>query len=229
MTKLTRHVGKIANTGYRVVVVYRTIPDEHGNIVDPDNCLIIQSQQIPDMYHENLMSVVEGKPAQETHNLYEVLHRSTFGDGLPMLKTLHERGYLRKMPVDNIVLYPIPNHPLPLREANNSIDGTDNASTILTEDEAAPIEDIKTDSGSIAAGLVAQAEMLEAEANNKRDEAYLLDPSLKPKQGRPVLTDEERANAKAKRAKAARAKRAEDKRNKLQSEAVNIEIKSGIE
>ena len=213
MPNLTRHVGRLNNTGQRCVVVYRKLPD------DSNSALIIQPDQLPDMYHDNLMDVIKGAPAQKTHELSQVLHRNKFGDGSPMLQTLHARGFLKKMEVDNITLMPYPNHPLPLSAANREIDGDIVASeqaalAALNEASATPPaqEDIlpvenrvpveidapvdtvppdASDKSAIAANLISQAMLMEEDANRLREQAYELDATLRPKKGRPVMSEEE--------------------------------------
>lgn len=189
MTDIKRHVGT-NHLGHKVIVVFREIPD------DPDHCLVVESQTLPDMYHDNLMSVVDSLEAQQTINLYEVLNRRMFGDGQQMLQTLHQRGLLRKMKVDQVTLLPMPNRQLPLREANKAIAGNDTAAPEPVETVATPQAEPVTPKGgdsqpagvsddkAIAASLLEQARLLEADAVKKREEAYKLDPALK-KGGRP--------------------------------------------
>lgn len=89
MSNITRHVG-IDHLGNKLVVIFRELPE------DPEHCLVVQSSTLPDIYHDNLMNVVESQESQQTIDLYEVLSRRVFGDGSPMLQTLHVRGLIKK-------------------------------------------------------------------------------------------------------------------------------------
>ena len=183
MSKLMRHVGQ-DHLGHRLIVVFRELPE------DPEHCLVVESSTLPDMYHDNLMNVIESQEAQQTVNLYEVLHRRVFGDGQHMLTALHSRGLLKKLSVDHVNLLPMPNRALPLREANAAINGdpvkapeaiVDAVVPTPTSEEPASDEERKAK----ALGLVEQARLLEADAQKYRDQAYELDPSLKAG-GRPT-------------------------------------------
>jgi len=200
MSKITRHVGKVKNTGLRCVVVLRKMPGENGATEDRDHALIIESDSLPDMYHDNLMVAVNSAEAQQTHDLYSILARRSFSDGGNMINTLHQKGFMRKVKVDDVVLHPMPNHTLSLRMANDSIDGI-TATTSAAEEKfaqpptAAPVNAAE----SVARGLIVQAELLELEASKKREEAYTIDPSLRPTVGRPTLSSEEKSLRKIKR------------------------------
>ncbi len=182
MSNITRHVG-IDHLGHKLVVVFREIPD------DTDYCLVVQSSTLPDIYHDNLMNVVESQESQQTVNLYEVLGRRVFGDGMPMLQTLHNRGLLKKMSVDHVNLVPMPNRKLSLRDANAAINGTsaqqkpiepvtDNATPVIQQAERrelSPQEQVRAQ----AENLIAQARLMESDAKTKREQAYELCPDLK--------------------------------------------------
>ena len=184
MSNITRHVG-IDHLGNKIVVVFRELPE------DPEHCLVVQSSTLPDMYHDNLMNVVESLEAQQTINLYEVLNRRVFGDGGQILQTLHARGLLKKMSVDQVNLVPMPNRKLPLREANAAINGAErpldqSATQPAPPPQTAPVEVPGTTSAESndhgrarALALMEQARLLEADAQRYRDQAYALDPSLK--------------------------------------------------
>jgi hypothetical protein len=216
MAELRRHTGKLKNTGQRCIVVFRELPDE------PDSALIVQPDQLPDAYHSNLMSVLDETATQQELELSEILNRRMFNDGVVMLQALHSKGFLTKTSVDNVDLYPLPNTPLPLREANIAINAAKGGDFAARSAENKNKHDAKAglsgsqvpvdgqagfrnltegvvptdageDSAAVAAGLIVQAELLEQDAMALRDKAYMLDESLRPSKGRPKLSDEERA------------------------------------
>lgn len=177
MGNIMRHVGQ-DHLGHRLVVVFRELPD------DPEHCLVVESNTLPDMYHDNLMNVIESQEAQQTVNLYEVLHRRVFGDGQHMLTALHNRGLLKKLSVDQVSLLPMPNRALPLRDANAAINGNpvkpvDEVVAPVVQEAPVEAPSSEDESKARALGLIEQARLLEADAQKYRDQAYALDPSLK--------------------------------------------------
>lgn len=101
-----KHVGMVANTGRRCVVVFREIYDEKGNVVEPDKCLVVETDTLPDHAHQDIISIVESEPAQRTGNLYEVLARSRMTEGSIALVWLHANKRLTKYDTSNVYLLP---------------------------------------------------------------------------------------------------------------------------
>ena len=109
---MIKHTGRVDSTNRRVVVVFPSIPE------DQDNCLVVDINALEQSYHDGLMQAVESPEAQASNKLYEVLGRKLFWDGKNILTTLHEKGFLRRVPVDTITLLPSPTETLPLKEFN---------------------------------------------------------------------------------------------------------------
>ena len=194
MSKFMKHVGK-DKLGNRVVVVFRELPE------DPEHCLVVRSDALIEMYHDNLMKTVGSNTAQATVNLYEVLSRSHFSDGGQMLNTLHERGLLQKVPVTDIKMEPLPNRQVPLRDVNKAIaEGNIPEAPAEVAEAQTPVDSpvlVDTDPNagkpdvgseeqkkSLAESKLLQARLMEDDAKKLREEAYDLDPDLK-KGGRP--------------------------------------------
>lgn len=176
---MTRHVGRIKNTGSRVAIVFRELPD------DPSYCLVCEVERLPDLLHDNLMEIINGTIAQGTVNLYEALGRTLLNDGTNALNTLHRRGFLSRVPIDIVEAIPLPNRPVPLADINRAIAGE--AVDLGSVAESAPanktnkVEPAVADISSntvIAQGLIMQAEAMEADAKAKREEAMKLAPEL---------------------------------------------------
>ena len=199
---MLKHVGQVINTGRRCVVVFREIYNEKGEVVEPDNCLIVETDSLPDMQHQDMMRIVEGEPAQQTGDLYNVFARERFTDGQMVLGWLNATGRLRKFPTNQILLTPDANNTLRLDKMNRIIemqkagqtqeqienaivDDTDSApraqSTAQTAPSAPATEPGVLDDTALAKGLLEQAAQFESEVTRLREEAYTLDPSLKPK------------------------------------------------
>jgi len=200
-----KHVGRVVNTDVKCVVVFREIYDDQGNVVEPDNCLVVETERLPDMEHDDVVRTVESMAGQDAREFYEIAHRTRLSDGTNMLVSLSKRGRLRKYPTDQIVLTPNPQTAISLAEVNEIIrkqksgmseqdvkntmvDDTDKAPRTQTTldptqtiDQAVDTGEAILDDTSIAKGMLSQAETFLAEAKRLQDEAYEMAPDLKPK------------------------------------------------
>lgn len=240
---LKKHSGQLSNTGVRVAVVFRKLPN------DENNCLIVETERLPDSYHDALIQCLNSKEAAETNEFYEVLNRRTFPDGQNCLVALHQRGFLRKEPISNITMLPLPGHAVPLALINATIDKkvdqyvadqkklTDvPADTRTLEEKQKAAEELAAkmqSSGkesdpysetpeSLARNLLAKAERLMAEVEALREAAYTAVPGLRPGRGRPPTPDElqdaKLEEKKAKRRERDRLRAAEKRAAKTESE-----------
>lgn len=203
----TKHLGQVINTGKRCVVVFREIYNENGEIVDPNSCLVVETDGLPDRYKDDLMRIVQSVPGQQSANLFNVLARERFSDGSPPLNWLYNTRRLQKYKTDQIMLIPDSNTQLRLdklnrivemqkagkteTEINNAmVDDTDAAprtKTTANKTEAPAVSatsDDILDDAALAKQRLDQAESFATEAERLREEAYSLDPSLKPKRTR---------------------------------------------
>ena len=195
-----KHVGHIKNTQKRVVVVFRELPG------DPDHCLVVDTDALPDWMHDNIITAVESPGAQQSANFYEYAQRTVFSDGNNMLSTLHTQGKLQKQATSNIMMTPNNSVSIALNELNDLIreqtggapvvkpdddqlgvassDAAKRAtSNSITESTATAKADV-VDNTDIAKNMLAQAEQFRAEAERLTAEAYEMEPSLKPARGR---------------------------------------------
>jgi len=203
MSKFIKHVGVTTNTATRVVVVFRTLPD------DENTALVVYSDSLTDRYHNDFMSAVEGVNAQQETELFKSLKTQYFSDGSPMLDTLHRTGKLQKVAVTNVKMTPEQNKHILLSDLNNVLgpvnyaDGGGKRSRpdanvteavdpmAIQPGDPAPAPTVQSQTDGIlsdeqlAASRINQAKQLEEEAQRLREEAYELDESLKPKRGRP--------------------------------------------
>ena len=199
MADFIRHIGRVPNTGARIVVVFRQLPDE------PDQALIVYSDALTDRYHDDLMAALESPNAQTGPDLFPFLQRQRFSDGIPMLDGLHGKKLLQKTPTNMITMTPAQGMTIKLDELNKDLGDIDWGT--LEQPEAGQVVDTNaiqpgdrapataTASGQsalsdadLAASNLRQATSLEEEAKRLRDEAYEFDPNLKPKRGRPKKT-----------------------------------------
>jgi len=204
MASNVKHIGRVANTGMKCVVVFREIYDDQGNVTEPDKCLVVETERLPDMEHDDVVRVVESPAGQEATQFYEIAHRSMFGDGINMLVKLNNRGYLKKYSTDEIIMTPNTHTNIKLSEinevirkqksgmsqddiANSMVDDTDQPPRTQSSSQntpPAPTADILDDT-AIAKTMLSQAETYELEVKRLREEAYAMAPALKPKRGRP--------------------------------------------
>lgn len=191
MSTLKKHVGRIRNTDRRCVVVYMEIP---GN---EENALVVDTDALPDRFHDALMDVIDSKEGQSTLHLHTLLSRRILPDlGLDMMNALHTYGQLRVIPIDNVVMYPAPSSPVSLRtivDYNRAQVAPEEQKVVL---ENRILENQKIDSTAaqmnIAENIIRQAQDLEGEAARKREQAYRMAPTLRPTEGNladPQVTD----------------------------------------
>ena len=94
-----KHIGELADESKaKVVIVYRTVPSE------PNNCLVVGTKFLPDLYHNALMRAVESDGAQQAMELGEFLGRQTFPDGTNMLAILHNDNYIKKFKTKDVIV-----------------------------------------------------------------------------------------------------------------------------
>lgn len=219
---LKKHVGILTNTGVRVAVVFRKLPN------DDNNCLIVETERLPDSYHDYIIQSLNSKEAAETTEFYEVLNRKTFPDGLNCLTALHQRGFLRKVPVTNVTMVPLPGHSVPLELINADIDKKVEQYKAKQKAIAEPVPVVSEDPLAVAKGLLVQAELLEKDAEAKREEAYVLAPELKPGRGRPS-TPEELREQKLQERKDKRRERDRQKAAEMKVQKADKAIESKVE
>lgn len=135
-----KHVGKLKNTGSKVLVVFRTLPGESNM------ALVVQTANLPDQYHNDIIDLVNGENAQDAYEFGEILFARHFHDGRPMLQALQADGRLLKVPTDNVVMHPTPATEILLSQLNVLIAEQKNCSVddLCTFVKGAPKSEAKT-------------------------------------------------------------------------------------
>lgn len=119
MANPQRHIGRMARTDQRLVVIFMQIPDRD------DHALIVSADSLPPRFEQALMQVVTSNEGQSAQDLGTVLARRLMPDtNVSLLTTLHNAGLLQPVPVDNIIMFPLPNQPYPLRQILQSMGRT---------------------------------------------------------------------------------------------------------
>ena len=181
---MTKHVGKISNTDTKIAVVYMQIPN------DDSHSLVVETDYLPHIDTDFLSRVLASKDALAETNLADLLSRSQSpAPGMDLLSYFHLNGRLRRVPVTSVIMYPYPNQPFPLEKIIEMNGGTITGKTApaaeVREKKFNPYEEKelldKTQSMlAIATNKLKEAELLEQEANKKREEAYRYFPQLRP-------------------------------------------------
>jgi hypothetical protein len=111
MTGMTRHVGRIVNTGTPCVVVFMQLPER------PDHALVVPTKSLPDRVEQALMQVLQSPEGQANPVLANVLNARLMPDmsNRSILGYLHETRRLVPVHVDNMVMTPLPSTAYPLR------------------------------------------------------------------------------------------------------------------
>lgn len=197
MSRNIKHVGQLVNTQKRCVVVFRELPD------DPNSCLVVDTDALPDWMHDDVINASESPGAQASSNFYEYAQRAVMADGSNMLQSLHKAGRLMKVATDNVKMTPNSSVAIGLTELNNIIREQTGGAPVVTPDDtqmtmagndttaepvaesdivedATPTTEEAMDPQDLAKSLLAQAKTFEQEAKSLKKQAYELAPNLKP-------------------------------------------------
>jgi len=111
---MLKHVGK--HNDKRCVIVFRKIPDlEHM-------ALVIYSDLLPRLVHDEVMRAVESPQGQEAKEISDVLFRTIMADGNNCLQSLHKNGMLKKVPTNQVLVTPTTTSSVRLDELNDILD-----------------------------------------------------------------------------------------------------------
>lgn len=191
-----KHIGRDVKTGRKVAVAYRVVPGE------PENCLIVRTEQLEAADHDTLMKLIESNAGQNAYELAEAMHRTTLTDGSNMLVSFMRYGKLVKVSTKSIDMIPDTKTSINLAELNQVIAQqkgvtvadlalkAPDGSTIQPKTPIAdPVSDyvdtskqdgVLTDE-DLAAQYRSQADALFKEAKRLREEAEALSPTKKKK------------------------------------------------
>lgn len=189
--KILKHVGKIKNTGAKVLVVFRTLPGE------ADSCLVLPTSTLPDIYHDSIMQLIESDQAQDANEFGEIMFIRHFPDGRRMLTAMQVDGRLQKISTDNVIMTPTLNKSVPLDQLNVIIAeqkgmSVGDLSSLVTggkqtvKPDPADVKEIESNTSNapltdkdLAKSYRSQADALYKEAAKLRKQADDLDPPAK--------------------------------------------------
>jgi hypothetical protein len=186
-----KHVGRLKSTKSKVLVVFKTLPDE------PNSCLVVGTAGLSDDYHNAIINIVESIQAQDTFEFGEILASRYFPDGRAMLAALHQDGRLKKFNTNEIEMTPNTMDVIGLDELNMLIAeqrGTSVADNAVQNEtrEIARVQEIVEDAApapksandplsdqDLARSYRSQADSMFKEAQKLRKQADELDPPVK--------------------------------------------------
>ena len=111
---MLKHVGK--HNGKKIVLLYRKVPNEDHM------CLVIYSDLLPRMYHDEIMKVLESASGQQAESFSDVLFRTILPDGQNCLEALHRNGMIKKVQTEQVVITPNTVSSVKLDELNLLLD-----------------------------------------------------------------------------------------------------------
>ena len=83
--------------------------------------LVLPVAQLPDQYHDSIMTLIETDQAQDAFEFGEIMHIRPFPDGRPMLRAMQADGRLIKVATDAVMLTPTTNDTVLLANLNTLI------------------------------------------------------------------------------------------------------------
>lgn len=141
-----KHVGRVVSNKRKVIVAYRVVPGE------PENCIVVTTENLPADEHDTLIKLVESNAGQETNDLASVMARTPLPDGRIMLNHFHRSGKLIKMPTNQIELTPNRNTTIRLDKLNELVAEQQG----ITVEELAMKDNVKSSSKPVPQKTVEQ-------------------------------------------------------------------------
>lgn len=153
---MIKHVGKYQ--GKRIILLFREVPgDEHM-------CLVSFPDNLPTLYHDSIMKILESPAGQEAKSFSDVLHRNILPDGKNALEALHVNGFIKKVQTNQVLITPNSKSSIKLDELNailNDIENGKKAEDKLKQantklDEVVSTKPKKSNSRDLGDPIVAQ-------------------------------------------------------------------------
>jgi hypothetical protein len=180
---MLKHVGRHGEK--KVVVAYNTVPGEDHM------ALVIYSDSLPSMLHDEVMKVIESPAGQTAKSLADALFRNIMPDGNNTLGALHKGGFLKKVQTKQVILKPNAKSSVRLDELNEilkKMEGSAEAAKKLADIDAGrgyadPSknvsrdvgEPVKTEAAVNTSGVLTDADL----ANQRLDQATKMELQAK--------------------------------------------------
>jgi hypothetical protein len=200
MASNIKHIGTHNNK--KICVLFRQTPNEDHM------ALVVYSDSMPSLVHDAVMEVVQSPGGQDADNLADALQRKTMPDGRVALTVLHQEGFIKKVQTNQVIMTANAKSTVRLDELNDVVNklkaGGEAAEKMRELDQNSgmvspaprgrdvgepniptPVAPAPMDDGDLAENLLNQAKGFDDEATKLREQAYELNPDLKPRRGRP--------------------------------------------
>lgn len=191
---MLKHVGRMVKNKRKIIVAYKVVPNE------PENCIIVTTENLMAEEHDALMKAVESDAGQNADEFANVMMRSQLPDGRNMLAGFHTTGKMIKVPTKDVEMTPNRNTNILLSDLNEIIAQQKGVSvedlavkpvnaqtkksqqveTLSNNDLVVSESEIVTDE-DLAAKYRSDADKLFKEAKKLREEAEKLSPTKKTK------------------------------------------------
>jgi hypothetical protein len=174
---MKRHFGRLKNSDQRCLVVFMRLPDK------PDHALVVTSDNLPSRFEHVLMDIADSNEGQAEATLANVLSRRLSDNGQSVLQALHEARLLQAVPIDNVIMYPQPSMPFPLRQILDNMDALEAGAQPPPPEKFHPHANNYNankieDKAGMARNLIIEAELLERTAREKRATALRYAPEM---------------------------------------------------
>jgi hypothetical protein len=93
---MLKHVVK--HNSRKAALLYRQVPGEDHM------CLLVYSDLLPRMIHDEIMKVLESAVGQQSNDLADALFRNIMPDGRNTLQVLHTEGMIQKVPCNQVIV-----------------------------------------------------------------------------------------------------------------------------
>lgn len=172
---IIRHNGVVRSTGSRVFVLWRQLEN------DPQHCLVIYRDSLPEAYVGKVTSLVENQ-GQSSIELWEVIDKIGTLEGANMLTVLHKMGYIRKQSTLDIDMHVGGNNKIPLNVLNSQIDSSPEmvAGTVRDFNPFKQQDVQYPEQNTVVTHLLNDAQKYEQLSRDSYERAYNLDPTLRP-------------------------------------------------
>jgi len=110
-----KHVGRMRQNKRKVVVAYRTVPNE------PNSAVVVTTENLMAEEHDTLMKLVESPAGQNAEELADAMARTPLPDGRIMLSAFHTTGKMVKVNTSDVEMTPDTQTVVMLDELNNLI------------------------------------------------------------------------------------------------------------
>lgn len=195
---MIKHVGK--HNQRKIAIVYRQVPDENHM------ALVMYTDSLPSMVHDESMKVLESEVGQNAKDLADALFRHVMPDGKNCLTYIHQAGYLKKVPCNQVIVTPTSKSTIRLDELNellNKIEaGGEAAQALANNDANRGTRGVIQEGREL--GMPAQPQSLQAGANDVLSDADIAQQQLT--QAAQMEADAKGLLAEAKRLKSEAAK-----------------------